>query len=53
MAIIPFLKKPSYSENDLDSVGETDDEQSGSSDIEQEIVPTVASDSLSEDDHGA
>ena len=43
-------EEASDSENDLDSDNQTDNEQSGSSESEQEIVPTVANDILSEDD---
>ena len=40
-------------DSESDSAGETDEEQSGSSDSKQETLPTVANDSLSEDDHEA
>ena len=46
-----YAEEASDSENDLDSAGETDDEQPGSSDSEPEIMPIVASDGLSEDDY--
>ena len=44
------VEEASDSESDLDSAVDTDPEQADSSDIEQEVRPTVANDSFSDDD---